>query len=139
MEKFGLGLNCVRCPLYLIPDDKTLAGGVLEWFKSNDWIDKSTTVEEFMAKGRECEGCQSAPDKHRSPDCKFNKCAAEKGIEYCFQCDDLPCEELTTLANDGAPHHAQTFRNLKRMAEIGLEEFIAEQDNPSFCPGSKIG
>jgi len=132
------GLNCARCPLYLIPDERQAASEVLGWFKSQGWRDKEITVEEFMeTNGRECEGCRGPDDKHWSADCHFKKCAPEKGFEHCFECEDLPCEELSKFASQDAPHHAQTLVNLKRMKEIGLERFIAEQDVVCFCPKKK--
>jgi len=36
----------------------------------------------------ECSGC--APN----PECAMPGCAAEKGVEICFDCPDFPCEKV---------------------------------------------
>ena len=129
------GLNCAKCPLYLIPDDREAAENVLYWFKEQGWLDDKITVEEFMKEnGRECEGCRGPKDKRWTPDCFFVNCANEKGHETCADCDCFPCEKLIKFANDGAPHHAKTVANLKRIKEIGMASFLKSQDKIFFCP-----
>ncbi len=82
-----------------------------------------------------CAGCRGPADKHWSADCGFLACTRVKGLRYCFECDELPCEKLTAFANDGYEHHRITVENLKRMREIGLEAWLEQQERPSFCPG----
>ncbi|MFO7918869.1 MAG: DUF3795 domain-containing protein [Anaerolineae bacterium] len=88
----------------------------------------------LLAEG-ECEGCRGSLDQHWSPDCEFLACARDKGHTYCFQCDDFPCDELEAFAADGYEHHRLTVENMKRMREVGLAKWIAEQEEPMFCPG----
>ncbi|HPQ39256.1 MAG TPA: DUF3795 domain-containing protein [bacterium] len=83
----------------------------------------------------DCGGCRGSRDTHWSPDCFFLSSAEEKGLDYCFQCDEFPCEPLRGFAADGHEHHRITVENLKRMREIGLENWLAEQPEPMFCPG----
>jgi hypothetical protein len=45
--------------------------------------------------------------------------------------------ELKRFSSDGASHHERTVENLKRMKEIGIDAWIAEQKRKGqsvFCP-----
>jgi hypothetical protein len=88
----------------------------------------------LLAEG-ECAGCRGPLDEHWSPDCAFLPCARDKGHTYCFQCDDFPCDKLEAFAADGYEHHRLAVENMKRMRAVGLAQWIAEQDEPMFCPG----
>jgi len=83
----------------------------------------------------ECQGCRGPLDQHWSPGCEFLPCAKEKGITYCFECDDFPCDKINAFATDGHDHHRLAVDHLKRMREIGLEQWKAEQPGVMFCPG----
>lgn len=130
------GLNCARCDLYLVPNEKNAAKSVLSWFKSKGWVSKNVKLEEFMLKtGRQCEGCRGPKDKSWSNDCRIRSCAQSKQLEYCFLCIDFPCKILKDFANDGAAHHKQTVENLKLMKEKGFDEVLKSQSEPVFCIG----
>ncbi len=84
---------------------------------------------------KQCQGCRGALDKHWSPNCEFLPCAKAKGHRYCFQCDEFPCQKLQAFAADGHEHHRLAVENLKKMKEIGLENWISQQEKPMFCSG----
>ena len=55
-----------------------------------------------------------------------------------FQAEDL--SEIHRILNeafgsDGHEHHRLAVEHLKRMREIGLKNWLAEQERPMFCPG----
>jgi len=83
----------------------------------------------------ECGKCRGPLEAHRSSNCVLMPCAREKGHRYCFECDDFPCQKLEDFASDGYGHHKQTVENMKKMKEIGIETWIAEQEKCMFCPG----
>lgn len=35
-----------------------------------------------------CPGC-----RRKNGDCSAKKCCSEKGLQFCFECDEYPCEE----------------------------------------------
>ena len=88
-----------------------------------------------MVEKGECQGCRGPLDQHWSPDCEFLPCAKAKEHRYCFQCDGFPCQKLQAFAADGYEHHRLAVENMKKMRELGLEKWIAEQQKPMFCPG----
>jgi hypothetical protein len=46
----------------------------------------------------------------------------------------MPCDNLKEFVNDGISHHARTVENMKKMKMMGLEKWIASQDEVKFCP-----
>ena len=89
---------------------------------------------DIFVESKECQGCRGSLDRHWSPDCQFLPCATKKGHQYCFECDDFPCDRLQAFASDGWAHHKRAVENLKRMKEIGIAGWIAEQEKCEFCP-----
>jgi hypothetical protein len=87
-----------------------------------------------LARG-ECAGCRGPAVKNWSPDCEFRPCAQRRGHDYCFQCDEFPCDKLRAFANDGYEHHRLAVENLTSMRRMGLEAWIANQPQVMFCPG----
>ena len=85
---------------------------------------------------KRCENeCGSRPlEDHESSDCVMLPSAREKGYQYCFDCDEFPCIKLEEFASDGWDHHKQTVENMKKMKEIGIKAWIAEQEKGMFCP-----
>jgi len=125
------GLNCPQCDMYRASHgDEKARNEIVEWFKEK-------RGKELRPEQIRCEGCRGPLEVHWSSDCEMLQCAKKKGVEYCFQCRDFPCTILKAFSSDGAAHHKRTVENLKRMKEIGLEKWIAEQDKkgpPIFCP-----
>jgi len=72
-------------------------------------------------------------ENHWSPDCKFIKCAKEKGIETCPLCADYPCADITAFDNDGYVHHRTVLPNGRRIKAIGLEAWLDEQRERWRC------
>jgi len=67
-----------------------------------------------------CEGCRQGGCKY--PDCGVAKCYNEKGVDFCFQCDEFPCEKTNF-----DPHlKARWIKMNNRMKEIGVESYYEE-------------
>jgi len=125
------GLNCAKCDIYQAGhgNDK-LMNEIIEWFKK----ERNETVKPEQIR---CEGCRGPLDVHWSPDCKMMLCAKKQGLQHCFQCKDFPCTILNKFSLDGTAHHKRTVENMKKMKEIGIGAWIAEQKRKGqslFCP-----
>lgn len=59
------------------------------------------------------------------PDCGIRKCAVERGLEVCAQCDDFPCEQLSAFTR----RYPFVLKNNERIREIGLDAWLAEQSD----------
>jgi hypothetical protein len=56
--------------------------------------------------------------------CKTLECVKSKGVDYCFECNDFPCEFLMPVADHAstAPHNFKLY-NLCTIKRIGLDAF----------------
>jgi len=86
-----------------------------------------------------CEGCLS---DRVAPHCVrcingFRQCAMEKKVTWCFQCQDFPCQRLMDFTNshivNGISHHAHVIEDLQYMRELGIEQWIEEQERTVHC------
>ena len=110
------GLDCFNCPA----------------FESNITEEYKTQVSGFLKIPREetsCKGCRDekgycrfATGKH----CATWDCVQEKGVTYCYECNDFPCK-LLMPSQQGAqfPHNMKVY-NLCRMKLIGIDKWIEE-------------
>ena len=83
----------------------------------------------------ECNGCRGSLENHWSPDCQFLACIKDRGFDYCYECEEFPCDKINSFASDGHEHHRITIENLKSMKKIGLKKWIENQKESKFCPG----
>lgn len=125
------GLNCVKCDMHLACHvDEKLRDEIIEWFR--DERGETVRPEQIV-----CEGCRGPLGRHWSSDCRMMLCAKDRGLQYCFECGDFPCTFIDEFSSDGISHHKRTIENSKRMRELGIEAWIAEQEREGrcvFCP-----
>ena len=70
-----------------------------------------------------CSGCRGANLQCPIPDiCAARNCFREKGVDFCFQCSDYPCEKQFY----GRLRDRWRERN-DRMKEVGAIQFYEEQ------------
>lgn len=60
--------------------------------------------------------------------CPVRKCCGSKGLDFCFECPEFPCESNWSEKSE----HANVFtsnkiKRLQLMKEIGVEEWIRRQ------------
>jgi len=69
-----------------------------------------------------------------APDCAMRKCAQERGLTVCTECDEYPCDKIRTLPKSEPP----MLYDGQHLKEIGLEAWVAEQEErkrAGFCYG----
>lgn len=68
----------------------------------------------------DCTGCRTGACKY--PDCGVAACFREKGVDFCYQCDEFPCEKTNF-----DPHLKQRWIDMNnRMKEVGPEAYYEE-------------
>lgn len=77
-----------------------------------------------------CEGCRGPSESHWSPDCQFAACAAEQNLTFCHECTRFPCQDLAVFSAD---RQDLPLANLRRLAEVGPEAWLAEQEARWRC------
>jgi len=75
---------------------------------------------EYLGQGS-CKGCREERCKlYRS--CRVRLCSEKRGVDFCFECGEFPCEE-TGLDADLYRRHVAIN---ERMREIGVHEYYEE-------------
>lgn len=68
--------------------------------------------------------CSCREGKCGPPFCGIRKCARDRGIDVCPFCKEYPCERILGIAKG----YVTLFADGKRMKEIGLGQWIEEQE-----------
>ncbi len=89
-----------------------------------------------------CKGCRTLEGQILDfPVCKTFQCITEKGHEFCFECNDFPCEKLQTIVNFEifAPHNSKIY-NLLMIQKLGLSKWdkICEEKSDLYYKGKKV-
>ena len=74
-----------------------------------------------------CAGCRKG--ECIWPDCGVAACYREKGMDFCFQCEEFPCDR-----HNFDPHLAKRWEAMnRRMREMGVAAYLAETlDDPRY-------
>ena len=111
------GLDCFNCPMYLANENEKLRTAIA----NNIGIPFEKAV---------CKGCRNEngtiPFLGMTEPCNVYKCIEKKGISYCCDCSDFPCDHLHPYAEMAAqrPHNTKVF-NLCLIKKMGLESWAA--------------
>jgi hypothetical protein len=73
----------------------------------------------------DCAGCRKGHCIY--PNCGVAPCYKERGVDFCFQCEDFPCDHT----NFDKHLHERWLRMNKRMKEIGVEAYYEETKDQS--------
>ena len=81
-----------------------------------------------------CAGCKTDVNASYCDGCFFRDCAAGQGFEFCFECEDYPCEPLAAFRRDKWPHHSRVLKNLAEIQELGLDVWLEQRAKRWSCP-----
>lgn len=75
----------------------------------------------------DCRGCRSG--QCRYPNCGVMACHTDKGVDFCFQCDEFPCDKT----NFDPDLKRRWMQMGSRMKEVGVEAYHEEtKDAPRY-------
>ena len=134
------GLNCAKCMAFTEGDIKRHAkelkrllgsfDGYAERFSNflpifKDYPAFKELLNYFTQ--TDCNGCRQGDSKY--PNCGVASCYRQKGVDFCFQCDEFPCEKTNFDS-----HLKQRWIDINnRMKEVGVEAFFEEtKDLPRY-------
>jgi len=101
------GLDCSECDIFQAPNNPEIAQQIVDWFRKKRNIE--VKIEDIR-----CLSCRGDRTKHWSPDCWILKCCVDKkGLEFCYQCEDFPCEKLNEWAK-GSKKYEEALTDLKK-------------------------
>ena len=90
----------------------------------------------------DCKGCREQKGLvHKFPLCKTYECITNKGYNFCYECEDFPCEMLQPIVNFEifAPHNSKVY-NLVMIQKLGLEEWdkICDDKTTLYYQAKKV-
>lgn len=117
------GRDCFNCPFYLAGNNERLRSILSRRFEIE--LDKA-----------QCSGCRNIKGDVSFlgfGKCKIYDCSESKNIEFCFECEDFPCDYLHPLADkaDKFPHNLKVF-NLCLIKKLGVENWAKTKAKNSF-------
>ena len=113
------GLDCFNCPVYLAGENEKLREAVAKHM--------NLPSEQVV-----CGGCRAEKGKPfaegLTDTCQVYKCTEKKGIKFCCDCSDFPCDHLHPYADMAAvrPHNTKVF-NLGLIKKMGLEAWAKDK------------
>lgn len=114
------GLYCGACDIFQANENNTLSSLAENWnMKKEDLV---------------CQGCKSSIVSVYCKTCDIRSCAQQKKVEFCNECEFYPCSFIESFQKDQNPHHSIILVNLKRIKEVGLENWLVEQKVRWQCP-----
>ena len=86
--------------------DRDLMGYCGTYCGTCDWKEKMN-----------CKGCKHHASEVFWGTCKIAKCAIEKGLNHCGECEQMPCQDLVDAHNtEGHSDNGERMINLKKWA-----------------------
>jgi len=89
-----------------------------------------------------CNGCREQKGQIlKFPVCKTYKCVISKGYDFCYDCEDFPCEMLQPIVNFEIfkPHNSKVYNSIM-IQKLGLEEWnkICDEKTTLYYQGKKV-
>jgi hypothetical protein len=137
------GLDCGKCYAFSEGDIKNFSRSLKESLgdfdiyaerfsdlTGGDIFKRYPDFKELLAYFSEgdCRGCRNENCKIFK-DCNVRGCFETKGVDFCFQCPDFPCD------NTGFDQHLQKrfVKINERMKQVGVENYFVEiKDKPRY-------
>jgi len=120
------GLYCGACP-FLTATQK----GENNLKQLHEKISKKNKNIEL--RDLKCKGCKSQQHSIYCESCEIRECAEKRGIEYCYECSQYPCDFLKNFRNDDASHHSVIFKNLETIQMMGKNKWLENQKKRWQC------
>jgi hypothetical protein len=109
------GLDCGSCDIRRVDEDPEVAERIIAWFKEEGWLKEGQGLTEIIDGGMYCKGCRGDRTIHWSPDCWILHCCVdEKGLAFCYECDEFPCDDLEEWAQQN-DQYGEALERLKEM------------------------
>ncbi len=80
-----------------------------------------------------CYGCRSSKRGPYCETCKMFSCAAERGIDFCVECNEYPCPELKKFQSE-RPHRIELWDDLEQIKDMGYEHWLKNICGNYSCP-----
>lgn len=116
------GLFCQACGIYYSTKEK-----------NEENLRRIATRMNVSFEEIPCNGCRSETRTAYCKNCYMRECASGKGIDFCGECIDFPCQQIKDFQSK-MPHRVELFKSLERIKEIGWERWYMEMVDHYSCP-----
>jgi predicted RNA-binding Zn-ribbon protein involved in translation (DUF1610 family) len=120
-QRAPCGLFCRACVVYIATTE------------DRPWLERMAARLGGSADEYRCEGCSSAVVNPYCRSCVMSRCARERGVEFCGQCGEYPCDVLREF-QAARPHRLELWEAQTRIKEIGYDAWYAEMERHFACP-----
>ena len=122
------GLRCDICTMYRAYHDQNLEllTEAPENFRTRLEIPKEVKFEDIA-----CEGCRSSTLFKYCAECSLKDCISKKGVDWCYECEDFPCESLSDWQ---ARWRMPVITNLNEIKKMGVEKWLKIKEEMWICP-----
>ena len=115
------GLYCQACSLFIATqEDPERLKGIAARYQ----------VSEEAAR---CCGCRSEKRGPYCTVCTMCVCAARRGIDFCIECAEYPCDDLRRFQSE-RPHRMELWDDLERIGAVGYKMWLREMGDNYTCP-----
>lgn len=125
------GLYCGACEMYRADHDNNIRklGNLAQGLSEK-------TGQNFTPDECCCDGCLGHGSLNSwCAKCQIRLCEKiQTGKTRCSECNDFPCSRLSSFSNDGMPHHLEILDNLRQIQNIGIQAWIAQEEERWACP-----
>lgn len=80
-----------------------------------------------------CDGCRGKNRFVQCAECKFIPCAESRGIDFCGECEEYPCEMLKTFQAE-KPHRLELWDHHREIKESSWEKWYGTMTEHYSCP-----
>lgn len=114
------GLYCEACTLFIATnEDPARLKAFAKVYNSSEEAIK-------------CYGCRSDRRGPYCQICTMFDCAAERGIDFCSECEEYPCDNLKQFQSE-MPHRIELWKDLDRIKAAGYKEWLKEVRENYTC------
>ena len=129
------GLHCDICTMYRVYKDKNpdLWQDTPKHFREQLGFQDTISLKEAT-----CEGCRSDVLFEYCKNCNIRKCVLEeKGLNWCYECEDFPCEKLIDFQSYW---RMPIVENLREIKAIGVDKWLERKSKKWQCAqcGTKL-
>jgi len=112
------GIDCTACTIRIASlGDTEAVEELVVWWKKEGWLKEDEGMPELLKQSPFCQHCRGDRSMHWSANCWILKCCVDdKGLEYCYECEQFPCERLNKWAQ-GNSDYTQALERLHQMKE----------------------
>lgn len=115
------GLYCEACSWYIATTEEP------------ERLKRLAVRMQFSEEDSRCFGCRSDKRIPYCMKCTMSACAAGRGIDFCSECGEYPCEELKRF-QAAMPHRIDLWANLDRIRDAGYARWLTEIRGEYTCP-----